>query len=182
MINLVNHCFDIVLWTSSSLGEYFGLKSFDVLKTSEPWNFLFKLSTTACTYITPIISHPSCVSSWSKSCLWCIGYYVPSTSSYDPSLVWPTLDYFPMHLVWIKQTIKIEQDCAHVLLKSEYWEESSSTTVPICLSHFHKWGLTNQQITKLDKIISSSHHIISQLSCTHHHILLPQSIISNFKK
>lgn len=44
----------------------------------------------------------------------------------DPSLICPTLNYFPMpssgwfdNLIWYKQIIKIDQDCTFVLLKSE---------------------------------------------------------------
>ena len=59
--------------------------------------------------------------------------------------------------------------CAFDLLKSEHWEESSSSMVSIRPPYFHKWGLTNQEITKLDQIIISSHYITSRFFCTHHH-------------
>ena len=49
-----NHCFDIVIRTSPSLGSYFRLNFFGILETSKSRNLLQKLSTIACTYMTSI--------------------------------------------------------------------------------------------------------------------------------
>lgn len=74
-----NHCSNIIIKTSSSLGYYFELKWFNVLKNWKIENYGFKLSTTICMYICPIL-HSFNVSYQAKNYLWCIRRYVSLAS------------------------------------------------------------------------------------------------------
>ena len=53
MIYLSNHCSNIVIESSSSLGYYLGFKTFNALKIGKSRNLLSKLSTIVSTYIAP---------------------------------------------------------------------------------------------------------------------------------